>query len=59
MIVPAGQDAGDVAYIVPVAVSGHELGGSIGELLAFTYAAEGDGQTLQGAGVRHPGGRDV
>ena len=44
MIVPAGQDAGDVAYVVPVAVSGHSLAGAVGELLAFTYAAEGDGQ---------------
>ena len=47
MIVPAGQDAGDVAYVVPVAVSGHELGASIGELLAFTYAAEGDGRPFR------------
>ena len=47
MIVPAGQDPGDLAYVVPVAVSGHELGGSIGELLAFTYAAEGDGQAYR------------
>ena len=44
MVTPAGIAAGDVAYIVPVAVSGHQLGGSIGDLLAFTYAAEGDGQ---------------
>ena len=47
MIVPAGQDPGDLAYVVPVAVSGHELGGSIGELVAFTYAAEGDGKPFR------------
>ena len=38
---------GDLAYVVPVAVSGHELGGSIGELVAFTYAAEGDGKPFR------------
>ena len=27
MLVPAGQDAGDVAWIVPVRASGHQLGG--------------------------------
>ena len=43
-VTPAGISPGDVAYIVPVDVSGHQLGGSIGDLLAFTYAAEGDGQ---------------
>ena len=43
MVVPAGMTAGDVAYVVPVAVSGHQLNGSVGDLLAFTYAAEGDG----------------
>ena len=44
MVVPAGMDAGDVAYVVPVAVSSHQLAASIGELLAFTYAAVGDGR---------------
>ena len=44
MVVPAGMAAGDVAYIVPVTVSGRQLSGSIGDLLAFTYASEGDGQ---------------
>ena len=44
MVVPAGMAAGNVAYIVPVDVSGHQLGGSVGDLLAFTYAGEGDGQ---------------
>ena len=47
MIVPAGQVPGDLAYVVPVAVSGHELGGSIGELVAFTYAGEGDGRPFR------------
>ena len=44
MVVPAGMAAGNVAYIVPVDVSGHQLGGSVGDLLAFTYSGEGDGQ---------------
>ena len=48
MIVPAGQVAGDLAYVVPVAVSAHSpLTGSIGELAAFSYAAEGDGQPFR------------
>ena len=47
MVVPAGMASGDVAYIVPVAVSGHQLSGSVGDLLAFTYAAEGDGQAYR------------
>ena len=45
MIVPAGQDAGDVAFVVPVAVSAHNpLTGSVGELAGFVYAGEGDGR---------------
>ncbi len=47
MVVPAGMTPGDVAYIVPVAVSGHQLSGSVGDLLAFTYAAEGDGPAVR------------
>ena len=48
MIVPAGQVAGDLAFVVPVAVSAHSpLTGSIGELAAFSYAAEGDGQPFR------------
>ena len=43
MVAGAGMNAGAVAYIVPVAVSSHQLSGSIGDLLAFTYAAVGDG----------------
>ena len=39
--------AGDVAWIVPVAVSAHALSGSVGELEAFAYAAEGDGPTVR------------
>ena len=59
MIVPAGQVAGDVAFVVPVAVSGHSpLGGGVGELAAWTYAAEGDGPDVPGAGAGHPGGGD-
>ena len=59
MIVPAGQVAGDVAFVVPVAVSAHSpLGGGVGELAAWTYAAEGDGPAVPGAGAGHPGRRD-
>ena len=48
MVVPAGQAGGDVAYIVPVAVSAHSpLGGGVGELAAWTYAAEGDGPAFR------------
>ena len=43
MLVPAGQSAGDVAWIVPVRVSSHGNSGSVGELLTFAYAAQGDG----------------
>ena len=46
MVTPAGIAAGDVAYIVPVAVSGHQLGGSIGDLLAFTYASRATGSPI-------------
>ena len=48
LVVPAGQSPGDVAYIAPVAVSGHTLGASVGDLLGFTYAGEGDGPTERG-----------
>ena len=48
MCVPAGQMPGDVALVIPVRVSGHALSGSVGELLAFTYAGEGDGETVRG-----------
>ena len=44
LVTPDGEDAGDLAYVVPVAVSAHETSGSIGELVAFSYAAEGDGK---------------
>ena len=47
LVVPVGQDAGDLAYVVPVAVSAHSVSGSIGDLLAFTYAAEGDGPLVR------------
>ena len=47
MVVPAGMTPGALAYIVPVTVSGHKLSGSVGDLLAFTYASEGDGQAYR------------
>ena len=44
MIAPAGQTAGDVAYVVPYAANAWEPGASVGELMAFTFAGEGDGE---------------
>ena len=44
LVVPAEMTPGAVAWVVPVAVSAHETAGSIGELIAFSYAAEGDGK---------------
>ena len=44
LVVPAEMTPGAVAYVVPVAVSAHETAGSIGELVTFSYAAEGDGK---------------
>ena len=43
-VAPAGEDFGDVAYVIPVAVSAHAQSGAIGELLAMSYAAEGNGE---------------
>lgn len=43
MVAPGGEDPGDVAHVLPVRVSGHTPSGSVGKLLAFTYAAQGDG----------------
>ena len=43
MLVPAGQSAGDVAWVVPVRVSSHGNSGSVGDLLGFAYAAQGNG----------------
>ena len=48
LAVPDTMLAGDVAWIVPVAVSAHALSGSVGELFGFAYAAEGDGPTVRG-----------
>ena len=47
MIAPAGQTAGDVAYVVPYAANAWEPGASIGELMAFTFAGEGDGEVVR------------
>ena len=46
MVAPEATMApGDVAYVIPVTISSHSpLSGSIGDLAAFAYAAEGDGQ---------------
>lgn len=41
MLTPAGVSAGEVAYVVPVTTSAHSLGGSVGDLEAFSYAAAG------------------
>ena len=49
MIVPDGDSPGDVAHIVPVTVSGYTpLSGSVGDLAAFSYAAQGDGIPYRG-----------
>ena len=45
MVVPAGMDAGDLAYVVPMSATAYTIPGSIGELLGFTFAGEGDGAT--------------
>ena len=47
MIAPAGQTAGDVAHIVPYAASAFEMGASVGELAAFTFAGEGNGAPVR------------
>ena len=47
MVTPSGDQPGDVAYIVPVVASSHAPGASVGELLAFTYASEGNGPTAR------------
>ena len=45
MVVPAGFNAGDLAYVIPVTVSAHmPIGASIGDLAALSYASEGNGQ---------------
>ena len=48
MIAPAGQTAGAVAYVVPYAANAWEPGASVGELMAFTFAGEGDGEPVRG-----------
>lgn len=48
MVVPDEMDPGDVAYIVPVTVSAHNLSGSVGEMFAFSYASQGDGRPFRG-----------
>lgn len=48
LLAPEGDDTGDLAFVVPIAVSAHELGAEVGELLTFSYAAEGDGEPLRG-----------
>lgn len=55
MVIPGSHFAGSVAYIVPVSISGHNVGAAIGELVAFNYAATGDGAVVraQTFDVRH------
>lgn len=43
-IAPAGRTYGDLAYIVPFVESQFTPSGAIGELLAFAFASEGDGE---------------
>ena len=47
MLTPAGRTPGEVAYIVPIINSGYEPSGSIGEIIAMSYAAIGTGETYR------------
>ena len=47
LIVPDGKNPGDVARVVPVVASAHGISGSIGDLVGFAYAAQGDGRPLR------------
>ena len=42
-VMPDGIEYGDVGYIVPSSVVAYTPSGSVGELMAFTFAGEGDG----------------
>ena len=46
-LAPAGVSAGEVAYVVPVTTSAHSLGGSVGDLEAFSYAAVGNAEVYR------------
>ena len=43
MIVPAAETPGSVAYVIPYQANAWEPGASVGEIMGFTFAAEGDG----------------
>lgn len=43
MLVPAGKDPGDLAYIVPVSSTSHSIGGAVGEVFGYSMAGQGDG----------------
>ena len=47
MVVPDGMTPGDVAYIVPMVNTAYSNGASVGELLAQTFAGEGDGDAVR------------
>ena len=46
-LAPAGVTPGEVAYVVPVTTSAHSLGGSVGDLEAFSYAAVGNAEVYR------------
>ena len=48
LIAPAGQTRGALAYVIPYTASAFEPGASVGELMAFTFAGEGDGEPVRG-----------
>ena len=48
MIAPAGEMPGNLAYIIPYEANAWEPGASVGELMGFTFAGEGDGVPHRG-----------
>ena len=49
MIAPAGELPGNLAYIIPYEANAWEPGASVGELMGFTFAGEGDGVPHRGS----------
>ena len=47
MVAPDGQQAGDTAYVIPVVESGYAQSGEIGELLAYVFGGQGDGEVYR------------
>ena len=49
MIAPAGELPGNLAYVIPYEAQAWEPGASVGELMGFTFAGEGDGEPHRGS----------